>query len=232
MKHERTIGKTFEWYTPPEIVHALGKFDLDPCSPAKRPYDTAQIHYTQQDNGLLQEWFGRVWLNPPYGRAMDPFMVKMALHQNGVALVFARTDTRIFQQHIFPFCDSIFFIAGRINFINTAGMKARWNGGAPSVLIAYGEENVAAISDSGIKGKHLLVNSCPVIVVGISPSWKSIVSIALGSLKNEASLNQVYDLVERIAPDKVAVNQHFKAKVRQTLQTYFTRIGKGIYSNS
>jgi len=22
-----------EWLTPPEIVHSLGKFDLDPCSP-------------------------------------------------------------------------------------------------------------------------------------------------------------------------------------------------------
>lgn len=31
-----------EWYTPKELVDSLGKFDLDPCAPVKRLWDTAK----------------------------------------------------------------------------------------------------------------------------------------------------------------------------------------------
>ena len=57
-----------EWLTPPEIIKALGEFDLDPCSPVNRPWDTAKKHFTKFDDGLNKEWDGRVWVNPPYGR--------------------------------------------------------------------------------------------------------------------------------------------------------------------
>lgn len=35
-----------EWLTPPEILRALGAFDLDPCAPVVRPWETAAKHYT------------------------------------------------------------------------------------------------------------------------------------------------------------------------------------------
>ena len=52
----------------PEIVSALGPFDLDPCSPVNRPWPTAAQHFTVRDDGLAQAWHGRVWCNPPFGR--------------------------------------------------------------------------------------------------------------------------------------------------------------------
>lgn len=57
-----------EWLTPPELVRSLGQFDLDPCAPVDRPWDTAGHHYTKLDAGLESFWYGRVWLNPPYGK--------------------------------------------------------------------------------------------------------------------------------------------------------------------
>ena len=54
-----------EWLTPPDIIRALGPFDLDPCSPGVRPWDMATKHYTVADDGLYRPWVGRVWLNPP-----------------------------------------------------------------------------------------------------------------------------------------------------------------------
>lgn len=60
------MGKD-EWLTPPEIIKALGQFDLDPCAPVVRPWDTAERHYSIKDNGLMLPWSGRVWCNPPYG---------------------------------------------------------------------------------------------------------------------------------------------------------------------
>ena len=57
-----------EWLTPPYVIESLGEFDLDPSSPINRPFETAKNYYTILDNGLAQEWEGRVWCNPPYGK--------------------------------------------------------------------------------------------------------------------------------------------------------------------
>src|SRR6266702_2856765 len=65
-------GKSNEWFTPSRYVEAarkvMGSIDLDPasCEMANRVVRAAR-YYTKQDNGLAQEWYGRVWLNPPYG---------------------------------------------------------------------------------------------------------------------------------------------------------------------
>ncbi|WP_223160903.1 phage N-6-adenine-methyltransferase [Salinicola aestuarinus] len=85
-----------EWLTPPSILEALGSFDLDPCSPVERPWDTASEHLTLHDDGLSAAWRGRVWLNPPYGRETGLWLEKLAEHGDGIALVFARTETEMF----------------------------------------------------------------------------------------------------------------------------------------
>ena len=95
--HQRAYeGRTDEWLTPPEILKAIGEFDLDPCSPINRPWNTAKKHYTVEDNGLIQEWIGRVFLNPPYGPETGKWLQKLAEHGNGIALIFARTETDMF----------------------------------------------------------------------------------------------------------------------------------------
>lgn len=55
---ERSANTTDEWYTPKEIVDALGKFELDPCSPVNRLWDTATCHITPQEDGLQANWGG------------------------------------------------------------------------------------------------------------------------------------------------------------------------------
>jgi hypothetical protein len=227
--HQSAAIRTDEWLTPPEIFRVLPEFDLDPCAPVKRPWSTAKTHYTIEDNGLILPWYGRVWLNPPYGNAMTPWLHKIADHKDGIALIFARTDRNDFHKYVFGAAHSILWIKQRLSFYTTAGTKAQSDGGAPSVLIAYGERNSEALADSGIRGAHTPINYTPLIVIAISPSWKKVVGIALNRLSGQASTQQVYDLVERLAPDKIEKNEHYKAKIRQVLQENFTRIRKGYY---
>lgn len=227
--HQSAIMKTDVWLTPPEILRSLGEFDLDPCSPIARPWNTANKHYTIEDDGLALDWFGQVWLNPPYGKVIGQWMKKMSTHGQGVALIFARTETDFFQRFVFPFADSLLFLCGRLNFCNALGMRSRMNAGAPSVLIAYGEKNVDRLADSGLKGKHVPLNAAPVVIVGVSPTWKAVITIAVGRLNGEAALAEIYDLVEQIAPDKVQANGFFREKIRQELQKNFSRVSKGIY---
>jgi hypothetical protein len=144
-----------EWLTPPEIIKALGSFDLDPCAPINRPWATAANHYTIADMGLTKPWFGRIWCNPPYGSQTGIWLQKLADHGNGIALIFARTETEMFFTQVWRRATAILFIEGRLYFYHVDGTKAASNSGAPSVLIAYGKENVEILRTSGIKGAYV-----------------------------------------------------------------------------
>jgi len=150
--HQSSKMKNDEWLTPPEIIHALGNFDLDPCAPVTRPWPTAKNHFTVIDNGLMLPWFGRVWCNPPYGRESQEWLARLAGHGNGIALIFARTETEMFFSQVWNKAHAVFFIKGRLFFHYVDGRKAEANSGAPSCLVAYGAANTKALEESGIKG--------------------------------------------------------------------------------
>lgn len=147
---------TDEWYTPKPIIDALGRFELDPCSPKERLWDTAANHITPEEDGLKADWAGRrVWLNPPYSRPLiERFLEKMVKNNNGIALLFNRCDSRMFQDLIFPNATAILFVRGRIKFYRPDGTQ----GGSPgcgSVLVSFGDENADALGSSGIPGKFI-----------------------------------------------------------------------------
>ena len=141
---------------PPELIKQLGEFDLDPCSPITRPWDTAKKHYSELEDGLKQEWEGRVFCNPPYGDKAKHWLLKCAEHGNCIALTFARTETKMFFESVWDKATAVLFIKGRLSFYYVTGKKGAC-AGAPSVLIAYGEENAMLLKNSGIKGQFLRI---------------------------------------------------------------------------
>lgn len=111
-----------EWYTPRHIIEAvlqvLREIDLDPASPA-HPTIPARRHFTKEEDGLLQRWHGRVYLNPPYGRGVDTWIEKALLEYRegavteAIILVAARTDTKWFNRlKDYPWCS----VEGRLKF--------------------------------------------------------------------------------------------------------------------
>jgi hypothetical protein len=148
-----------EWLTPPELLRALGPFDLDPCACSEpRPWPTAARHYERKDNGLMKPWSGRIFLNPPYGgpSIVGPWMRRIVGHGDGIALIFARTETDLFHETVWNKASAVLFLRGRLFFHRKDGGRAAANAGAPSCLVAYGDVNAAAIGRCGIAG-HMVV---------------------------------------------------------------------------
>ncbi|WP_260972893.1 phage N-6-adenine-methyltransferase [Mycolicibacterium llatzerense] len=142
------------WLTPRNILDALGPFDLDPCAaPDPSIWPTAAEHITLPQDGLCQLWHGRVWLNPPYNQAAQ-WLERLALHGQGTALIFARTETAGFVEHVWNAATAILFLHGRLHFHHGDGRRAKENSGAPSCLVAYGDSDAEALAESGLDGTY------------------------------------------------------------------------------
>lgn len=152
--HTRSEKTSDDWITPRWLIDALPEFDLDVCASMTQPWPCAKRSLTERDDGLLAPWDGFVWCNPPYGKAIATWLNRMALHNNGVALVFARTDTQAFFRNVWPFASLLLFIEGRITFHYPDGSKPKegHNSGGPSVLIGYGSRAVAALFEASRLG--------------------------------------------------------------------------------
>jgi len=162
--HQSTAMLSDEWLTPPDLLAALGPFDLDPCAcPEPRPWPTAAVHYVKENDGLSKPWRGRAWLNPPYGgpSVIGPWMRRMVVHGKGTALIFARTETEVFFETVWGAAAAVLFLRGRLYFHRPDGARARANAGAPSCLVAYGAEDAERLGNSGISGCFVAIGRRP-----------------------------------------------------------------------
>lgn len=151
--HQSADAVTTTWLTPPELIEQLGPFDLDPCAaPSPRPWPTAGRHIELPEDGLAADWAGRVWLNPPYGNVTWRWLAKLAEHGDGIALIFARTETAGFVREVWGKATGLLFLHGRLHFHYADGTRAAANSGAPSVLVAYGDAASVRLRESGLDG--------------------------------------------------------------------------------
>lgn len=117
-----------EWYTPPEFIESarlvMGSIDLDPASNEHANKTVKATHiFTEEDNGLEQEWFGNVWLNPPYSSTLvQLFADKVSERgfEQAVVLVNNATETKWFRTLV-DNADAIVFKTGRIKFLKHDG---------------------------------------------------------------------------------------------------------------
>ncbi|GHU35949.1 hypothetical protein FACS1894105_05500 [Clostridia bacterium] len=116
-----------EWYTPSDYIEAarsvLGAIDLDPASSdlANETVRASQ-YYTLEDSGLVKDWSGRVWMNPPYSSELIPlFAEKLAQHyrdgdvSEAVVLVNNATETAWFNELV-SVSSAVIFPKTRVKF--------------------------------------------------------------------------------------------------------------------
>lgn len=121
-----------EWYTPQEFIDAarevLGEIDLDPASSEIANQTVkAKRFFSIDDNGLSQEWSGKVWMNPPYesGLIMDFCLTFAKFYGSfkiteGIVLVNNATETAWFKELV-SVSKAVVFPSRRIRFLSPDG---------------------------------------------------------------------------------------------------------------
>jgi hypothetical protein len=140
-----------EWYTPVEYVEAarraMGSIDLDPAScESANATVMADYFFTKEDDGLTQEWYGRVWLNPPYSQPdiaqfSDKLIGSLPDIEQACVLVNNATETDWFQAML-KSADAVCFPNKRIKFIDKNGTPR----GAPlqgQAVLYFGDKRAA-----------------------------------------------------------------------------------------
>lgn len=137
---------TDDWSTDQDIfdyLNAVFQFTLDPC--ASEQNHKCERYYTVEQDGLLQSWQGeRVFMNPPYGRAIYEWMRKAYQEARGgaliVCLVPARTDTKWW--HDFAIKGEVHLLRGRLKF-----GKVKGNAPFPSAVVIFYPQGILADRD-------------------------------------------------------------------------------------
>jgi len=131
-----------EYYTPKWIFDELGiKFDLDPAHPNFDTDVPVGDYFTKEHNGLELDWFGNVWMNPPFSES-KLWVNKFMKHKNGIALLpFAKSAWLI---EIWNDCEGVLPLPYNIRF----SYEGKINGSIflPVALFAYGKDNVQALN--------------------------------------------------------------------------------------
>jgi hypothetical protein len=132
-------------YTPKSLFDALGLvFDLDVACPPEGPINCpAKSWYTAADDGLAQNWYGRVWMNPPYSKPA-PWVAKFVDHSNGICLV---PSSKAKWWKMLWESEARAVYLGSVMFVRPG--QRPFDIGYPIYLWAIGQENIEATEKIG-----------------------------------------------------------------------------------
>lgn len=124
-----------EWYTPLFYIDAarevMGSIDCDPasCELAQESIK-AGTFFTIEDDGLVHEWNGNVWMNPPYAKDLvsqfaDALLSEVDAGRVTQAIVLVNNGTETaWAQQLLTSATAVCFPKGRIKFLDKTGTPA------------------------------------------------------------------------------------------------------------
>ena len=135
-----------DYYTPKWVFDTLGlHFDLDVASPPHSTNVPCDRYFTQADDGLAQDWYGRVWCNPPFSKPR-PWVERWLEHSNGVALLPISRAAR--------WIDNLWTSPAKVYVINRNVKFHKPDGTVNHVWVclwlwAIGDDNIEALQNFG-----------------------------------------------------------------------------------
>lgn len=125
-----------DWYTPDRYMNTVRAFfngiDLDPCSCEQANQTVgAENIFTKKDDSLTKDWFGKVFINPPYGKdgieSVAGIFCNKAISefQKGnaeeVIILVNSSHTQKWQTPLYDF--AVCFVDHRIKFVASDGSE-------------------------------------------------------------------------------------------------------------
>ena len=146
--HSLPKGASDEHYTPKVLFETLGiKFDLDVAAPIGGS-GIAKHYFDKETDGLTQEWFGNVWMNPPYSNP-TPWVQKFVNYAGGGIALLPCTRGRWWDL-MWTNADAIVPLAYNFKFDRPDDLPSK-----PIVfrtfLYAFGKENAEALKKMSMK---------------------------------------------------------------------------------
>jgi hypothetical protein len=137
---------TNDYYTPKWLFDQMGlEFDIDVAAPKQGiPWIPAKAWFSQENDGLAQNWGGKlVWMNPPFSNT-TPWVHKFMENNNGVALLVV-SRSKWFAQ-LWDRADAVMATPADLKF-------ERPDGNAKAIsfqtfLFAMGEPSVSALHNT------------------------------------------------------------------------------------
>ncbi|HHY72259.1 MAG TPA: adenine methyltransferase [Bacillus bacterium] len=126
------------WATPQDFFDKMNDefhFELDVCANSEN--HKCDQYFTEETDGLKQEWKGVCWMNPPYGREIGKW-VKKAYESSlkgatVVCLLPARTDTKWWHEYCMK--GEIRLVKGRLKFGYSKNSAP-----FPSAIVIFGKQ--------------------------------------------------------------------------------------------
>lgn len=135
------MSDTERWQTPPEIFDPLMRefnFDLD----AAADETTHRTEFWMLDALRSEDWPGeRIWMNPPYGRKLEPF-VRRACEEafkgrTVVALIPFRCRAAWWHDCVIDRATEVRCVRKRIKFIRLDGTRGKYTGSCDSCIVVW-----------------------------------------------------------------------------------------------
>ena len=136
-----TTNQQERWQTPPEIFDPLMaefKFDLD----AAADEVTKRVPVFLSDALGPERWPGkRIWLNPPYGRMLEPFVRRAEreadLSRIIVALIPFRCRAAWWHECVIGKASEVRCVRKRIRFVKLDGTRGKFTGSCDSCIVIW-----------------------------------------------------------------------------------------------
>lgn len=139
-------SRKMDWRTPPEVFAFFNERYAFGFDAAARPDNALLPDFIPPEvDALSVRWRDlfpdatAAWVNPPYGRGIESWMRKCASEaESGLlvgALIFARTDTRWWHDHVMK-ARTVWLIKGRIRFLGDDGQPGN-SAPAPSAFVVW-----------------------------------------------------------------------------------------------